>query len=136
MAEQAVAATIVRHYDQLSDADRAVALATLTSHPTQGRALLEAVGAGSFDKKNLTALHVRQLRNLRDPGVDVLLDKVWGKSSESPAELMAAAVRYKSAYAVKRHAGPAVRRRDEKLFSNSVLLATRTTVRGGSLVQI
>ena len=93
------AAGIMKHFATMDDATRAAALTTLTSHAVQGRALLEAVGSGSFDKKNLTALHARQLRNLRDPGIDTLLDKVWGKSAESPAELKAAAARYKRAFA-------------------------------------
>ncbi|MEO7599963.1 MAG: PVC-type heme-binding CxxCH protein, partial [Opitutus sp.] len=94
-----VATSIMRRFPQLSDADRAVALATLTSHPVLGTALLEAVKLGAFNKSNLTALHVRQLRNLNNEHVDSLLDAMWGKTSESSADLKSTIARYKKTYA-------------------------------------
>jgi putative membrane-bound dehydrogenase-like protein len=81
------AVALLRHFSSLPDDDRAAALATLTSHPVLGRALLQAVDEGSFDKKNLTALHVRQLRNLGDAHIDSSLDRLWGRTADSPAEL-------------------------------------------------
>ena len=97
--DTAAAIGIMRHFNQLGDADRATALATLTSHATQGMTLLNGVREGMFDKKNLTALHVRQLRNLRDANVDTLLDLVWGRTSDSSADVQAAIARYKKTYA-------------------------------------
>jgi len=89
---------ILRHFATLNVADQAIALATLTSHPTQARVLLEAVQSGAFDKKNLTALHVRQLRNLHETHVDELLTTVWGKAADSSADAHAAAERIRAAY--------------------------------------
>jgi putative heme-binding domain-containing protein len=98
-ADSAAAAQgILRHFATLDDADQATALATLTSHPTQARVLLEAVQSGAFDKKNLTALHVRQLRNLRESHVDALLTAVWGKAADSSADVQAAIERIRTAY--------------------------------------
>ena len=97
--DDAAAATgIIRHFTTLSDTDKAAALATLTRHPTLGTALLESVSAGKFDKKHLTALHVRQLRNLRHAGIDSTLDRVWGRTADSSAEVQAATARYRKNY--------------------------------------
>jgi putative heme-binding domain-containing protein len=93
-----VSATILRHFPELNDGERAAALAALTSHPTQGLALLQAVDTGALDKKHLTALHVRELRNLRNEKVDTLLDKVWGRAADSSADIKAAIARYQQAY--------------------------------------
>jgi putative heme-binding domain-containing protein len=98
VADPAVVAGVLRHFAALSDADRAVALATMTSHPAQGAALLAAVQAGALEKEHLTALHARQLRNLRDGEVDRLLDEVWGRTAESAGELRAAMERYRKLY--------------------------------------
>ncbi len=94
-----VASGLLRHFESLNDADRAAALATLTSHPRLGLALLEAVSAGTFDRKHLTALHVRQLRSLRNKSVDTLLDRLWGRVAESPAEIKAEMNRYRKSFA-------------------------------------
>lgn len=90
---------ILRHFNSLNDGDRAAALATLTSHPRLGLALLDAVNAGTFDRKHMTALHVRQLRSLRNQPVDTLLDQLWGRVAESPAEIKAEMERYREAFA-------------------------------------
>ena len=49
-------------------------------------------------KKALTALHARQLRNLKNTEVSALLDRVWGKTSESSVELKATVARLKRTY--------------------------------------
>jgi putative heme-binding domain-containing protein len=85
----AAAAALLRQFPSLSPDDRAAALATLTSHPILGRALLASVESGSFEKKHLTALHVRQLRNLNDAQIDERLNRVWGRTADSPTELKA-----------------------------------------------
>ncbi|HTO03406.1 MAG TPA: c-type cytochrome, partial [Opitutus sp.] len=84
-----VAVALLRHFSSLNDDERAAALATLTSHPVLGRTLLRAVADGSFEKKNLTALHVRQLRNLNDSKIDERLNEMWGRTADSPDELKA-----------------------------------------------
>ena len=96
--DAAAAQGILSHFASLNDADQAVALATLTSHPTQARVLLAAVQSGTFPKQNLTALHVRQLRNLHEPHVDDLLTAVWGKAADSSADARASIERIHAAY--------------------------------------
>jgi putative heme-binding domain-containing protein len=92
------AAALLRHFPSLPADDRAAALATLTSHPALGRALLQAVEQGSLDKKQLTALHVRQLRNLGDEQIDSHLNKLWGRTADSPSELKARIARISQLY--------------------------------------
>lgn len=94
-AEASTAAALLKHFDSLNDNDRNAALNVLTSSPAQAKTLLEAVKAGTFPKKNLTALHVRQMRNLRDAELDPALDQVWGKVGESSAEARAAIAKWK-----------------------------------------
>lgn len=94
----AVAAGLMRRFEAFNGADRTAALATLTSKPALALALLRAVEAGQFEKKNLTALHARQLRNLRQPDVTQALDRVWGRTAETSADAKAAIARVRDLY--------------------------------------
>ena len=97
-AAEAAAAGLISHFPGFNAADRAAALATLTSKPVFALALLRAVEAGRFEKKNLTALHARQLRNLRHAEVTRALDRVWGRTAESSTDAKAAIARFRDAY--------------------------------------
>jgi len=92
------AAGLIAQFAVLNAADRTAALAALTSRPVLAVSLLRAVQAGDLEKKALTALHARQLRNLKNSDVTALLDRVWGKTSESSAELKATVARLKRTY--------------------------------------
>lgn len=94
----AAATALLRHFPSLPDDERAAALAALTSHPVPGRALLDAVEAGSFEKKHLTALHVRQLRNLNDAQINERLNQLWGRTADSPAELKTRIAQIRQSY--------------------------------------
>ena len=94
----AAATGLISHFPALEQADRTAALAALTGKPALALPLLRAVAAGAFDKKNLTALHARQLRNLKNPEVTALLDRVWGKTAESSADMKATVARLRRTY--------------------------------------
>ena len=94
----AAAAGLISHFAALNAADRTAALATLTSRPVLALPLLRAVAAGAFDKNVLTALHARQLRNLQNAEVTALLDRVWGKTAESSADLKTTVARLRRTY--------------------------------------
>ena len=94
----AAANGLMAQFGALNPAERTAALAALTSRPALAVPLLHAVQSGAFEKKSLTALHARQLRNLKNPEVTTLLDRVWGKTSESSAELKATVARLKRTY--------------------------------------
>jgi putative heme-binding domain-containing protein len=64
----------------------------LTSRPEFALVLLRAIDEKSFERKNLTALQIRQMNNLGNEEVHALLEKVWGKvgsSSEDALQLIA-----------------------------------------------
>jgi putative membrane-bound dehydrogenase-like protein len=95
---QAVAAGLISHFAGFNVSDRTTALAALTSRPALALPLLRAVETGTFEKKSLTALHARQLRNLRDPEVTRTLDRVWGRTAESSSDAKATIARLRDTY--------------------------------------
>ena len=95
---KAVAAGLIARFGKLNAADRTAALATLTGKPALALPLLQAVETGAFDKKALTALHARQLRNLRNADVTAALDRVWGRTAESSSDAKATIARLRDAY--------------------------------------
>jgi putative membrane-bound dehydrogenase-like protein len=96
--DPAAAAGILRHFAKLNETDKQAALNTLTSRPTPALALLDAVQAQRFEKKGLTALHIRQMRNLGHARVNQRLDEVWGKVGESSEQAKATIARIKQTY--------------------------------------
>jgi len=94
----AVAAGLIAHFAAFDPADRNAALGALTSKPALALPLLRAVESGAFDRKALTALHARQLRNLRNPEVTRALDRVWGRANESSADARATIGRLRDVY--------------------------------------
>src|SRR5690606_31255361 len=60
--------------------------------------LLQAVAAGTFARKHLTALHARQLRNLRNPEVTTMLERVWGRTSETSTDTKATIAKLRQTY--------------------------------------
>ena len=96
--DPAAARGILRYFPSLAAADRQAALNTLTSRPAHALALLDAVQKGALEKRNLTALHWRQMRNLADARVNRRLDEVWGRVDESSGEMKATMTRIKQTY--------------------------------------
>jgi putative membrane-bound dehydrogenase-like protein len=93
-----VAAGLIGKFTTFTAAERTAALAALTSKPALALPLLQAANSGSFDRKALTALHARQLRNLRNPEVTAALDRIWGRATESSADAKATIARLRDAY--------------------------------------
>ena len=89
----AVSTGLLENFTAFTPAERTAALAALTSKPALALPLLRAVETGAFDKKNLTALHARQLRNLRHAEVTRALDRVWGRTAETSADTKASIAR-------------------------------------------
>ncbi len=78
--------------------NRTAALGTLTSRAELAKPLLEAVKSGAFDKKHLSSLQIRQMRNLNHAEINTLLDATWGKVNESSAAAKASIANFKKAY--------------------------------------
>jgi putative heme-binding domain-containing protein len=73
-------------FPKFNENERTAALAVLTSRRDFAATLLRAVDSGTFDRKHLTALQIRQMHNLNQGEVTKLLEKVWGKVASSSAE--------------------------------------------------
>lgn len=94
----AVAMGLIARFGRFNAADRNAALAALTGKPALALPLLRAVESGGFDKKALTALHARQLRNLRDVEVTRALERVWGRANESSNDAKATIGKLRDAF--------------------------------------
>ena len=84
-SDPTVATTLLADFTRLGDGQRGAALNTLTSKPVFAGLLLDAVDAGRVPAEALTAMHVRQLRGLKDAGIAARVDARWGTLRESPA---------------------------------------------------
>ncbi|HEY2342410.1 MAG TPA: PVC-type heme-binding CxxCH protein [Chthoniobacteraceae bacterium] len=96
--DPSVADALIERFPKLKDADRTAALETLTTRPALALRLLQAVGAGHFDRKYIGSFQVRQLRNLHQPTVDQLLDANWGKVNDSSEAAKATIARLQKDY--------------------------------------
>lgn len=92
------ALTLIDRFDRFDVAMRTAALGVLTSRAELAKPLLEAVKAGRFDKKHLSSLQIRQMRNLNHAEINTLLDATWGKVNESSAEAKASIAKLKKTY--------------------------------------
>jgi putative membrane-bound dehydrogenase-like protein len=97
-SDPAVAQALITHFGVFSDTDKRAVLEMLTSRPAKAVVLMNAVRDGRFDKKNLTALHVRQLRTLHNSPVDLILDQVWGRAADLSADKLATIAVLKKKY--------------------------------------
>jgi putative membrane-bound dehydrogenase-like protein len=97
--DPATAEALMQRFEKLDPVDRSAALNTLASRAALALPLLHAVQSGNFDRKYLSALQVRQMRNLHDVEVDRLLDQAWGKVNDSSEAAKATIARLKKVYA-------------------------------------
>jgi putative membrane-bound dehydrogenase-like protein len=97
-ADPATASALMARFTKLNDTDRSAALGTLTSRAELTLPLLTAVKAGTFDKKYLSSLQIRQMRNLNHAEINTLLDATWGKVNDSSEAAKASIAKLKKAY--------------------------------------
>jgi putative membrane-bound dehydrogenase-like protein len=88
-------------YPSLNEAHKRDALNTLASRLRFAKPLMGAVIAGTVPKKDLTAEIVRQLRSLKDSGLDQQLQQTWGVMRESSGDQQKEIARFKQIF----HAG-------------------------------
>lgn len=96
--DPAIAAALIERFDIFSAADKAAALAALTSRAPLALALVKAMADGKFDKKQLTALHLRQMSNLGSAELTAMLEKTWGKFNPTNESAKATIAKYKKLY--------------------------------------
>lgn len=82
-----VAAGLLHAWPKLAAPVRAAALQTLASRKQWARQLLQAVGAGSIERTALTDNLILRLQAFRDKELDTLIEKHWGRTRPTPAEL-------------------------------------------------
>ena len=97
-SDTATATALMTLFTKLNDTDRSAALGTLTSRAELALPLLTALKAGTFEKKYLSALQIRQMRNLNHAEVNILLDATWGKVNDSSEAAKASIAKLKKAY--------------------------------------
>jgi putative membrane-bound dehydrogenase-like protein len=95
----ATATALIQRFEKFDPAERNAALGALTSRKALAVPLLQAMQNGIFDRKNVSALQVRQLRDLHDAEVDRLADQTLGKVNESSAAMKETIARIKKVYA-------------------------------------
>ncbi|MBT5017720.1 MAG: DUF1080 domain-containing protein [Planctomicrobium sp.] len=78
-----IAKAIVSNYKTLNADEQTDARNALASRANYAIELLMAADSGAIPRKDLSADLIRQLRNLDDPSVTELLNKVWGVVRES-----------------------------------------------------
>ncbi|MGE4182883.1 MAG: PVC-type heme-binding CxxCH protein [Limisphaerales bacterium] len=80
---------LIERFGGLPQDQRGAVLNSLTSRPAFALALLEAVESGRIQRDQVTAFHIRQLANLRNPEVDRVVAATWGRIQQTPAEKQA-----------------------------------------------
>lgn len=78
-SDPTIAAALLKLMPTFSEDDKAAALSVLTSRAEFAKQLLDAIQAKSLDKKELSALQVRQMASLGNAELTKQLEKVWGK---------------------------------------------------------
>lgn len=74
---------VLRAYPGLAPAERRDALNTLAARVGSARALLAAVEAKRVASADLSADLIRQIRNLKDAGLDAAIGRAWGSARET-----------------------------------------------------
>lgn len=92
------APAILAVYGSLTGSEKRDALNTLCSRVVFAGPLLAAVDAGKVPVKDLSADLVRQLRNLKDAGLDTQIAKVWGVTRDTSADKKKDIERFKQVY--------------------------------------
>ena len=91
-------AAILAAYDSLDGPEKRDALNTLASRAAFAAPMLAAIAQGTIPRNALTAEIIRQLRNLKNAGIDAELQKVYGVIRESSADKQKEIERYKRIY--------------------------------------
>jgi putative membrane-bound dehydrogenase-like protein len=74
---------ILKRYAALSDAEKLDAISTLTAREKSAQSLVEAVKAGTIDKRDLSEFDIRQLQRFKSPALKLLVNDVFGAKPSS-----------------------------------------------------
>ncbi len=84
--DPAAAQLLVDNYRRFREPQRPEVLAILLSRPASANVLLDAMEKNRIRKSDVTAFHVRQMRNLGDESLSKRVNDVWGEVRESSEE--------------------------------------------------
>ncbi|MCA9267411.1 MAG: hypothetical protein KDA41_03025, partial [Planctomycetales bacterium] len=87
---------ILKHYPQMSTADKLDAVATLASRPAYALALVEAMERGHVPRGDVNAFTARQIRSFPDESLRRRLIAAWGEIRESNEDQQALIRQYKA----------------------------------------
>src|SRR4029077_5388928 len=73
-SDGATAEALLQRFPSLSPNDQTAAIATLSTRAALALPMLQAMDRGKIDKKFLSTLYIRQIRNLKDTACDPLLE--------------------------------------------------------------
>ena len=77
---------LLRRFDQLDPAGKAIAINTLSTRPAWASLLLGRVADGKIEKSFISAAHSRQIMNMGDQKLTQKLIEVWGEVRQTSAE--------------------------------------------------
>jgi putative heme-binding domain-containing protein len=98
--EPDVTRTLLEQYPQLEPQEaRAEVINALASRLLSAIALLDAVQHGMIPRQDIGPTQIRQLRSLKDPGVDAKVNAIWLQLDESPSGRRQLFARYKELFA-------------------------------------
>jgi putative heme-binding domain-containing protein len=87
---------ILKHYANLTEAEKSDAIQTLASRPAYASALLDAVEKGTVQRKDISPFIARQIVALKNPQLSQKLEKVWGVIRLASKERAALTAKYKA----------------------------------------
>ena len=85
-------------YSELTGSEKQRALSVLASRAPYATHLINAVESERIPKNDLSASLVRELRNLKDEGINTKLESVWGTFRESSADKKSEIEKFKRIY--------------------------------------
>jgi putative heme-binding domain-containing protein len=94
--DPATATLLIEAYKILATSERRDALNTLAARRGPALALLDAVESGKLPRGDLTADLVRQMRNLKDAGLNARISQVWGTVRETGGDRAQAIAHFKA----------------------------------------
>jgi putative heme-binding domain-containing protein len=87
--------TLLNAFPGMTAPVRAAAIDALTSRSAWAHDLLEALRQGRINRADVTPLQARQIQQLGDAKLGVMLENVWGRASPTSAETTAALQRWR-----------------------------------------
>jgi putative membrane-bound dehydrogenase-like protein len=109
-----VATGLLQSWSRLTGMVRAEALQTLSSRKEWARRLLQSVAQGTIERTALTDNIILRLQAFQDKELNALIEKHWGRTRPTPAELVQLIERTRTAL----EEAPASYLRGRKVFEN------------------